>query len=192
MRLARAKLHQIYRHALTTLSINGEILRNAPLQRSVILVVLNTPRKQWSQDMVEQVYAQTMVADFNAKPGGHLYEPLFNILLGYGLEPYGSSNSHTLLFKFAEPSGKKHNLLAFRRHPIRVLSFPKSFWLNRKTKRVELCALFDPISEMPTVGPGGGPSVKESVGQVAVREETLERLKGLCEHVCELAQSQSL
>lgn len=142
--------------------------------------------------MAEQVYAESMVADFNSKPGGHLYEPLFSILLQHGLKPHGSSNSHTLLFKFADPSGNKHSLLAFRRHPIRILSFPKSFWLDRKTKRLELCASFDPISEMPTVGPGGGPSVKESVGQVAIREETLERLKGLCEHVCEFARSQSL
>jgi hypothetical protein len=142
--------------------------------------------------MEEQVYAETMVADFNAKPGGHLYAPLFSILLQHGLTPHGSSNSHTLLFKFNDPVGSKHNLLAFRRHPIRVLSFPKSFWLNRKAKRRELCAPFDPITEMPTVGPGGGPSVKESVGQVAIREETLERLKDLCEQVCEFARSQSL
>jgi len=31
--------------------------------------------------MAEQVYTDTMVADFGSKRGGHLYEPLFSILL---------------------------------------------------------------------------------------------------------------
>ncbi|WP_095152054.1 hypothetical protein [Pseudomonas sp. Irchel s3b5] len=139
--------------------------------------------------MDDVVYAEKLVAEFKARPGGKLYAALFSILDKHGLKPHGSANSKTLLYKYAGTGGEQHNLLAFRREPIRVVSFPKGFWQERKSKRSELCAEFDPILEMPTVGPGGGPSVKESAGQVSLNDGTLERLKALCEAVCLYAKS---
>jgi hypothetical protein len=133
-----------------------------------------------------------MVDDFKKKPGGHLYAELFSVLESHGLKPHGAANSHTLLYRYARANGQTDNVLAFRRQPIRVVSFPKGFWQNRKHKRVELCAVFDPISELPTVGPTGGPSVKESAGQVIIREETLQRLLQLCTAACQYAQSEDI
>jgi hypothetical protein len=139
--------------------------------------------------MDDLVYAQKMAADFRAKPGGRFYEPLFTILESHGLKAHGAANSHTLLFKYTRANGEVLNVLAFRRQPIRVVSFPKGFWQDRKQKRVELCTPFDPISEQPSVGPSGGPSVKESAGQVIIREETCKRLETLCEAACQYVKS---
>lgn len=139
--------------------------------------------------MEDLTFAEQLVAEFRARPGGVMYGELFEILTTHGLKSHGSANSKTLLFIWHDAAGSPHNLIAFRRDPIKVVSLPKSFWPNHRLKFDDLRAPFNYATEMPPVGSGGGASAKESFAQFALTESTLARLKVLCNEACLYAKS---
>lgn len=123
------------------------------------------------------------VESFKSGLGGARFAQLFAILEENGLRPLGKSNTGTLLFQAIDNDGTMHDVLAFRREPVSVLSFPKSYWLPRKELRSSLCGAFEP-HEQPAVIPGVGSNANESAGQVTINKNTLERVKELCVEVC--------
>jgi len=121
--------------------------------------------------------------DFTKQVGGRKFSVLFDLLQAAGLHPLGKSNTGTLLFQYIADSGQVHNVLAFRRDPA-VLSFPVSFWQDRKDQRLKLCDAFQP-SELLSPLKGVGSQSNNSAGQIAVSKETLERLQDLCKALCD-------
>jgi hypothetical protein len=123
------------------------------------------------------------VEEFTKGIGGSRFAELFRILVLYGLRPLGKSNTGTLLFQWIDKNGTAHNVLAFRREPAPVLSFPQSYWQSRKELRSGICATFT-SNEQPSTIRGVGSHSNESAGQVALNKDTFERLKATCDDVC--------
>lgn len=135
--------------------------------------------------MTEKTLSEQLKDEFTDGFRGDLYAPLFEVLEAHGLKAHKSS--HTLLFKWRDAAGEEHNLIAFRRKPDRVVSFPKSHWQARKSQVDQLCQEFT-ISEKRS--PSGDSFSKESCKEVLLNEKTIDRLRVMCERLCSYAQSQ--
>ncbi|MGA4632913.1 hypothetical protein ACPA5B_03450 [Pseudomonas solani] len=122
--------------------------------------------------------SQEKVESYLSGFGGSKFQPLFAILQASGLEPLGKSNTDTLLFQLRD-GAMAHDVVAFRRKPEAVLSFPKSYWATRAADRAALCKSFD-LGEQPAVTKEVGSTSQQSAGQVKVSAVTLERLVALC------------
>lgn len=140
--------------------------------------------------MTGSTFSEQFKEEFKAGPRGDLFTPLFEILERHGLKAHGSANSHTLLFKWTDNSGEKHNLIAFRKRPSRVVSFPKSYWQSRNEQVGALLQAFELNEKRSPVA--GDPSSKESFKEVLLGDKTLEKLKAMCDQLCEYAKSQGL
>lgn len=118
----------------------------------------------------------------NDKPGRRFQE-IFKYLAEQGLRPEGKSNSGTLVFQHRDANGNYVDVLAFRRKPEDVLSFPRSYWGSRSNRRETLCNPFD-YSERPPVSTGAVGYTNYSVGQISIKSTTQERVMTVCIAVC--------
>lgn len=114
---------------------------------------------------------------------GRRFKAIFDYLLEQGLKPEGKSNSGTLVFQHRDTEGSFIDVLAFRRKPEDVLSFPRSYWGSRSDRREALCKPFD-YSESPSVATGVVGYTNYSSGQLAIKSITLERVMAVCVAVC--------
>ncbi|EJM26842.1 MULTISPECIES: hypothetical protein [Pseudomonas] len=114
---------------------------------------------------------------------GRRFRAIFDYLLEQGLKPVGKSNSGTLVFQHRGTDGNFIDVLAFRRKPEDVLSFPRSYWGSRSDRREALCKLFD-YSESPSVANGVVGYTNYSSGQLAIKAITQERVMAVCIAVC--------
>lgn len=115
---------------------------------------------------------------------GERFKELFHILQQAGLKPLGKSNTDTLLFQYTSPDGEDHDVVAFRKAPRDVLSFPKSYWQARSTNRAELCSVYS-FSEKPEISNQVGSTSQQSAGEILISLGTLERLKVTCSVICD-------
>ncbi|MCW8158562.1 hypothetical protein D7243_20525 [Stutzerimonas stutzeri] len=137
--------------------------------------------------MEDGSYGERFKNEFLSGFGCRLYGPLIELLESEGLKPQGSANSHTLQFIWTDRVGKKHALVAFRKRPERVMSFPKAFWQSRSVQVSAFCERF-PIRH--TRSPSG-PSGKESFREVLINDDTLGNLIGMLKEACQYAKAQS-
>lgn len=114
---------------------------------------------------------------------GRRFKAIFDYLLGQGLKPEGKSNSGTLVFQHRDSDGNFIDVLAFRRKPEDVLSFPRSYWSSRSDRREALCKPFD-YSERPSVATGVLGYTNYTSGQLAIKSITKERVMAVCVAVC--------
>lgn len=114
---------------------------------------------------------------------GRRFKAIFEYLLEQGLKPDGKSNSGTLVFQHRDMDGNFIDVLAFRRKPEDVLSFPHSYWSRQSNRREALCKPFD-HSERPSVATGVVGYTNYSSGQLAIKSNTQERVMAVCHAVC--------
>lgn len=122
------------------------------------------------------------VSAFTRQPGGTFFMEIFSELKRHGLEAFGQSNSDTLQFAYRDEEGNKHNVIAFRRGAIPVLSFPISYWQFRKTKRSKLCEKFSSADHIPPER-GVGSGSNKSAWQIRLTENTFESVKLTCTEI---------
>jgi hypothetical protein len=115
---------------------------------------------------------------------GGRFKTIFDYLNEHGLTPQGKSNSGTLVFQHRDMDGKFIDVLAFRRKPEDVLSFPRSYWGGSRSSRRE--TLSEPFndSERPPVETGVVGYTNFSTGQLAIKKVTQERIMAVCIEVC--------
>lgn len=87
------------------------------------------------------------------------------------------------MFQHRDTDGNFIDVLAFRRKPEDVLSFPRSYWGSRSDRREALCKPFD-YSESPSVATGVVGYTNYSSGQLAIKSITQERVMAVCVAVC--------
>jgi hypothetical protein len=116
---------------------------------------------------------------------GLRFEALFTILREAGLKPLGKSNTDTLLFQFTSADGVDHDVVAFRKVPKDVLSFPKSYWQPRSGLRAEFCSVYS-STEKPETSSRVGSASQQSAAEIELSSGTLERLKVTCRDICDL------
>lgn len=114
---------------------------------------------------------------------GRRFEVIFKYRLERGLKPEGKSNSGTLVFQHRDTDGNFIDVLAFRRKPEDVLSFPRSYWGSRSVRRETLCKPFG-YSERPAVATGQVGYTNYSSGQLSIKSNTQERVMDVCVAVC--------
>lgn len=114
---------------------------------------------------------------------GRRFKAIFEYLLERGLKPEGKSNSGTLVFQHRGTDGNFIDVLAFRRKPEDVLSFPRSYWGSRSARRETLCKPFD-YAERPAVATGLVGYTNYSSGQLSIKSITQERILDVCVAVC--------
>ena len=85
--------------------------------------------------------------------------------------------------QYRDTDGNFIDVLAFRRKPEDVLSFPRSYWGSRSDRREALCKPFD-YSESPLVATGVVGYTNYSSGQLAIKSITQERVMAVCVAVC--------
>jgi len=137
----------------------------------------------------DETVTRKKLDQFTKGLGGSRFSTLFDILTDHGLRPLAKSNTETLLFRFADRSGGVHDVIAFRREPKPVLSFPMSFWQSRAPVRDRLWADFSFAEREPVIN-SPGHSSKESVGQLLINKDTFERLQTLCRDLCALVDEE--
>ena len=134
--------------------------------------------------MLQHTVTDAIVSDFatNDLPGRR-FQTIFEYLLEQGLKPEGKSNSGTLVFQCPDTNGDFIDVLAFRRKPEDVLSFPRSYWGSRSNRREALCKPFD-HSERPSVMTGVVGYTNYSSGQLSIKSITQQRVMAVCISVC--------
>lgn len=132
---------------------------------------------------------QKVMLSYENGLGGSNFSILFSILKDQGLVPLGKSNTDTLLFQYRN-SGKSQDILAFRRKPYAILSFPKSYWSTRSADLILMCKDFHE-NEKLLVHARVGSTSQQSAGQLFINTATLQRLKNLCVDICKNIKSKS-
>lgn len=124
---------------------------------------------------------EKMVNEFTNGLGGSRNQKIFNILEKNNLRALGKSNTGTLLFQYLGESGSKHDVFAFRLNPP-IISFPQSYWLERKVELKEHLEKFK-YSEKPELA-GPVSTSQYSSGQIEITRNTYERVVDICNFVC--------
>lgn len=134
--------------------------------------------------MLQPTATEEVVSAFETQDiPGRRFKAIFDCLIEHGLRPEGKSNSGTLVFQYRSSDGTLIDVLAFRRKPEAVLSFPRSYWASRSDRREALCKPFD-YAERPSVATGVIGPTNYSVGQLAIKSATHERVMAVCVAVC--------
>jgi len=137
--------------------------------------------------MEDGAYGERFKDELLSGFGGRLYAPLIELLEREEIKPQGSANSHTLQFVWTDRGGKKHALVAFRKRPERVMSFPKAYWQSRSVKVGAFCERFSIGQTRSPLGPSG----KESFREVLLNDDTLQNLIGMLNDVCRYAKAEA-
>jgi hypothetical protein len=125
---------------------------------------------------------EKMVDKFVGGLGGSRYREIFGLLESNGLRPLGKSNTETLLYQYRSADGVVHDVLAFRRGPPPVISFPSSYWLGRSNELHEHKENFTLAEQPPITGPVS--DSQYSAGQIEMNRSTQERIVEVCARVC--------
>ena len=126
---------------------------------------------------------EKIVAKFVNGLGGGRYREIFDLLQANNRHPLEKSNTATLLFQQRVHAHEVNDVLAFRLGPPAVMSFPKSYWLQRKQGLSSHLSHFS-FSEKPAIcGPVS--DSQYSAGQIELGKSTHERVIDVCNRICE-------
>lgn len=83
-------------------------------------------------------------------------------------------NNKTVLYYFGKGAKGNNSLAAMRDDPLRVFSFPKSYWQERRNELNLAISSFG----MKELSPpnASSPSEKESAQQILINDETVDRI----------------
>lgn len=140
-------------------------------------MLLSATRKDRKLTVTDNV-----VDEFRSGLGGQRFRRLFDLLGQYGLKPLGKSNTDTLLYQKIK-NGVALDVFAFRKGSPHVISFPKSYWLNKTAMLSEILNQFE-YSEKPATE-GHVSESQYSAGQIAFIKNTEDRVVQICRRVCE-------
>ncbi|WP_146174279.1 hypothetical protein [Pseudomonas sp. GV071] len=125
---------------------------------------------------------EKMLEKFIRGLGGHRYREMFEVLESSDLRPLGKSNTETLLFQLRATNSETLDIFAFRLGPPPVISFPKSYWLDRPSELSGHLSNFT-FSEKPAITTLVSDS-QYSAGQVEITRSTHKRIIEVCTRVC--------
>ncbi|WP_351010291.1 hypothetical protein [Shewanella sp. S1-58-MNA-CIBAN-0166] len=117
---------------------------------------------------------QDKLNDFFDHQYGSLYRSIHDELVIIGLR--AKDNNKTVLYHYGTKANGGNSLVAYRKDPSCVFSFPKSYWDPRHQELNRILSVFSP-EELKV--PSGSASERYSTHQILLREETLERIVGI-------------
>ncbi len=110
---------------------------------------------------------------------GALYRIMHDELLGVGLRV--KDNNKTVLYHYGTKANGENSLAAYRKEPLSVFSFPKSYWEPRRQELNQILSNFAPVE---LKAPSGSPSERYSAHQILLSEETIDRIVNIIrEHI---------
>jgi len=110
---------------------------------------------------------------------GAFYRTMHEELLGVGLR--GKDNNKTVLYHYGTRANGENSLAAYRKEPLCVFSFPKSYW---EPRRQELNQILSDFALVELKAPSDSPSERYSAHQILLSEETIDRITNVIrEHI---------